>query len=99
MLVLVGIAPLLSAFFASWIAEANGCLLNEGSTNACVVAGADVGGMLYTMFVMGWLMLLTIWLIPAGLVVLIIAIIQRLTGRLQPGASSPAADLNIPANQ
>ena len=98
-LMLIGIAPLLSAFFASWIAAANGCSLNEGSATACVIAGADVGGMLYTMFVMGWLMLLTVWLIPAGLVVLIVAVIQRLTGPAQSHASAPSDDRPTPANQ
>ncbi len=98
-LMLIGIAPLLSAFFASWIAAANGCSLNEGSANACVIAGADVGGTLYTMFVMGWLMLLTVWLIPAGLVVLIVAIIQRLTGRAKPGDPAPVDEVTTAADE
>jgi hypothetical protein len=76
-ILLIGVAPLLSAFLASWIAETNQCLLNEGTTNSCVIGGRDWGGTLYTMFVMGWLMLLTIWLVPLGLVMLIIGLIQR----------------------
>jgi hypothetical protein len=82
-LLLVGVAPLVSAFVASWIAEANGCALHEGSTNACIIGGSDWGDALYTMFVMGWLMLLTVWLIPVGLVLAIVGLVQRLRGRYQ----------------
>jgi hypothetical protein len=86
-MLLIGIAPLASAFLASWIADAHGCLLNEGGHNRCIIGGSDWGNALYTMFVLGWLMLLTIWLIPVGLVLAIVGIVQRLRGPRQPSVS------------
>jgi hypothetical protein len=41
--------------------------LNEGSTSTCLVFGADVGGLLYTLFVAGWYIFLTL---PLGIVAL-----------------------------
>ncbi len=41
----------------------NGCRLDEAGTYPCVVAGVDVGGLLSFLFVLGWLMLVTI---PVG---------------------------------
>ncbi len=86
LLTLIAVAPLLSAFLASWIAEANGCALHEGGTNACVIGGSDWGGTLYTMFVMGWLMLLTIWLAPVGLILAIIGLVRAVR---QPPTAAP----------
>jgi hypothetical protein len=61
---------------AGWIAESHGCTLNEGSVNPCIVDGEDMGHTLYTMFVMGWFMLVTL---PAGLVALLVWIIVAVT--------------------
>lgn len=58
--------PLLSAFLASWIAELNGCQVNEGGAYPCLVAGRDIGGTLAFLFTLGWLALITI---PVGLLV------------------------------
>jgi hypothetical protein len=52
--------PAVCVVGASVIAGAQGCALNEGSVNPCVVAGHDVGGLLYGMFLMGWGALFTI---------------------------------------
>lgn len=57
--------PLLGVLIASAVANANGCRLDEAGTYPCVVAGQDVGGLLGSLFVLGWLMLLTI---PVGAV-------------------------------
>ena len=57
---LVALAPLLSVFIAGGIASATGCTVDEGSSHPCVIAGTDWGETLYTMFVMGWFMFLTI---------------------------------------
>ena len=53
-------APLVSVLVSSVVASALGCLLDEGSAHPCWLAGADIGDALYTAFVMGWLMLLTV---------------------------------------
>ncbi|BDP43147.1 hypothetical protein DAETH_31160 [Deinococcus aetherius] len=58
--------PLLGVLLSSWVAGANGCRLDEAGTYPCVVAGVDVGGLLSTLFVLGWLMLVTI---PVGVLV------------------------------
>ncbi|GMA15739.1 hypothetical protein E5F05_06160 [Deinococcus metallilatus] len=58
--------PLLSVLVASAVATANGCALDEGSIHPCVIAGWNAGGLLYTLGVLGWLMLLTL---PVGAVV------------------------------
>lgn len=48
---------------AGVIADSAGCRVNEAGANPCVIAGVDFGRALYTMLVLGWLMLVTI---PAG---------------------------------
>lgn len=67
LIVLIGVFPVISVVVSSAIAEANGCVLHEGSANPCIVFGADWGDTLYTMFVMGWALLFTI---PASTVLL-----------------------------
>ena len=77
-ILLIAVAPIISVIVAGWIANANGCALNEGSINPCVVNGTDIGGTLYTLGVMGWLMLATIPLGGLALLVwLIVAAIMR----------------------
>jgi hypothetical protein len=63
------ILPMISVFTASAIADASGCVLNEGSSHECIVSGTDIGDTLYTMFVMGWMFFLTV---PTGLVALVL---------------------------
>ncbi len=58
--VLACLAPLGAVMAASAIAEQAGCRLDEGSVHACIIWGADWGGALYTAFVSGWFMLLTL---------------------------------------
>lgn len=60
----VGFAPLLGVMWVGAVAEANGCQVDEGSVHSCIVDGRDMGQTLYTVGVMGWLMLVTI---PLGL--------------------------------
>ena len=52
--------PILSVFLAGTFAKLNGCELHEGFVNPCIVLGIDFGGLLYTMGVMGWFMLISI---------------------------------------
>ncbi|MGZ9810302.1 hypothetical protein ACXN5S_07530 [Pseudoroseicyclus sp. H15] len=72
-LVLIGLAPIASVALASLLADRAGCELHEGYANACIIAGKDRGDMLYTMFVAGWLMLMTIPLGFIGLVLLAVS--------------------------
>ena len=65
----VTLAPLISVVIASAIAEAHGCTLNEGGAHPCVINGVDYGETLVTMFVLGWLMLVTI---PGGAIACLI---------------------------
>jgi hypothetical protein len=46
------------------IANANGCKVDEGSVHPCIINGQDYGELLYSLGVMGWLMLVSI---PGGL--------------------------------
>ena len=52
--------PILSVAAAGTIASWNGCTLHEGFKNPCIVNGRDIGGTLYSMGVMGWLMIATV---------------------------------------
>jgi hypothetical protein len=64
LIILVAFAPIGSVMTCAVIANAHGCKVDEGSVHPCIVNGHDYGHLLYTLGVMGWLMLLTI---PAGL--------------------------------
>jgi len=53
------LVPLLSVLATALIANTLGCAVDEGSIHPCLVAGTDIGGLLYTMGMMGWLMIFT----------------------------------------
>ena len=86
---LIALAPLLSVLLASWIANAAGCALDEGSSHPCMIGGKDRGELLYTMFVMGWFMFLTL---PAGAMAFtawtITFVLHRASWRRRQSASS-----------
>lgn len=65
-LTIIAFAPLLSVLATYGIAETLGCTVDEGSIHPCLVGGFDIGSTLYTMGVMGWLM------IPAAPLMLIV---------------------------
>lgn len=75
LIVLFATAPLIGVVIASWLAEANGCMLNEGSLNPCIIFGMDWGSTLYTLFVLGWFMLATLPLGGGALIVFFIVFI------------------------
>lgn len=80
LLILVfAIAPLGSLMIASAVANAHGCTLDEGGVHPCFIGGVDRGSALETMFVLGWLMLITV---PVGgvafLLWLVVLILHRL---------------------
>ncbi len=66
-IVLWTIWPIVCVVVASFVASSCGCELNEANAHQCVILGIDVGPVLYDMFVMGWLMLVTI---PTGVAAL-----------------------------
>ncbi len=61
---LVALSPIGSVAVCGWIANSRGCKVDEGSVHPCVINGKDYGHLLYTLGVLGWLMLLTL---PAGM--------------------------------
>jgi len=75
---LVALAPIGSVIACSWIANIAGCRVDEGSVHPCIINGKDYGHMLYTLGVMGWLMLVTL---PGGAIAfavwLVVLIIHR----------------------
>ena len=84
---LVAATPVISMLVAVWVADANGCKLNEADAHRCLVAGLDIGGLLYDMFVLAWLALLTVPLGVLGLAGWLIAMItDRLASRRRPTA-------------
>lgn len=58
--VLLGIAPVILALCAGFVASVHGCALDEGSVRPCVIAGADWGEALYTLVMMAWFGLITL---------------------------------------
>ncbi len=77
LILLVALAPVISVAVAGWIAEANGCVLHEGFINPCIVNGVDAGSTLYTLFVLGWLMLATLPLGAMALAALLAILIAH----------------------
>jgi hypothetical protein len=65
--------PLVSTMAAGLVASHYGCKLDEGSVHACVIGGQDRGATLYSLGMMGWLMIATLP-IGSGLVVLWLAV-------------------------
>ncbi len=88
-IILFALAPIISVILSGWLASANGCMLDEGSTHPCVILGADRGELLYTMFVLGWFMFLTL---PAGalafVVWLVVLLVHRSSWRRGPAATA-----------
>jgi hypothetical protein len=78
---LLTFGPLLGVLLASAVASANGCRLDEAGAYPCVVAGVDVGGLLSGLFVLGWLMLLTL---PLGAVVGVVGAVLWWSRRKRP---------------
>src|SRR5437667_10957705 len=81
-IVLFPFAPIESVMPCAWIAKSHGCKEDEGSVHPCVINGKDYGQLLYTLGVLGWLMLITL---PAGAIAfvswLVVLIIHRTNWR------------------
>lgn len=84
----VALAPIASVVVCGWIANTHGCRVDEGSVHPCVINGHDYGQLLYTMGVLGWLMLVTL---PAGAlgfgVWLVVLLLHRLSWRRRAAAA------------
>ena len=80
LLVLFTVAPILSVTIASAVASHFGGKLDEGGPHPCIIHGVDVGGTLYSMFVAGWLMLLTL---PIGFLAILMFTLKLLQARLR----------------
>ena len=78
LLVLAGVLPGLVSLLATAIAGAAGCRLDEGLTHRCMILGLDWGDALGAMFVMFWFELLTIWLVPIGLIAMLIGTVSAM---------------------
>lgn len=75
LIVLVAAGPVIGALLAGLVAEANGCVLNEGDAHPCLILGMDVGPTLYTLFVLAWFGMMTLPLGAIALVVWFVALI------------------------
>jgi hypothetical protein len=78
LIVLFACAPIGSVIACAVIANAYGCKVDEGSVHPCIINGQDYGHTLYTLGVMGWLMLVTI---PAGVFAFVIWVIVLILHR------------------
>ena len=78
LIALVALAPVASVVACGVIANAHGCHVDEGSVHPCMINGKDYGQLLYTLGVMGWLMLVTL---PAGAVAFALWLVALLVHR------------------
>jgi ABC-type Fe3+ transport system permease subunit len=89
LIAVIALTPVASVVVSGWVAHSHGCQLDEGSSHPCLIDGKDYGETLTTMFVLGWLMLLTL---PAGAVMstgwLTVLLIHRSQG---PGLDRAAS--------
>ncbi|KKC40718.1 hypothetical protein WH87_02970 [Devosia epidermidihirudinis] len=76
---LLALWPLLSVLLTYTIADYAGCSVNEGMPQPCMIGDTNWGGTLYTMGVMGWLMIGTI---PLGFCAVLIWALALLTNYL-----------------
>ncbi len=98
LIVLFALAPVGSVVACGLIANAHGCKVDEGSVHPCIVNGHDYGQLLYTLGVLGWLMLVTI---PGGVFAFIIWLVvlilhreswrKRFAARVPPPIPPPPA--------
>jgi len=78
LILIVALLPVGSVVACALIANSHGCKVDEGSVHPCLINGNDYGHLLYTLGVLGWLMLVTI---PggmfAGMIWLIVLLLHR----------------------
>jgi hypothetical protein len=69
LILLYALAPLLSVLLCGVIASLAGCSVSEAGASPCPILGFDMGGVLVTMLVCGWLIF---WTLPSGLLFLVV---------------------------
>jgi hypothetical protein len=72
LIVLFAFAPVGSVILCGLIANTYGCKVDEGSVHPCIIGGHDYGELLYSLGVLGWLMLVTL---PIGALTFILWLI------------------------
>ena len=87
MQLLFALGPLLSVATAGLIAEANGCTLTEHEMHPCLAGDTDIGGLVTTLFMLGFLSVGTLPLGGAAFFVWLASlIIHRIAwGQMQKG--------------
>jgi len=79
--IIAAVTPISIAIGADALGGAFGCEVNEGSSSPCIVGGVDIGGMLSSAFVLGWLSILIIPFAGIGVLVgLIISVLDANRG-------------------
>jgi hypothetical protein len=90
LIVAFAFAPVGSVMLCAGIANAYGCKVDEGSVHPCIINGHDYGHFVYSLGVMGWLMLVSL---PSGLFAfvawLIFLLVHRATWRKRISAGIP----------
>lgn len=86
LLVLYTASPIICVLIASGIAGHYNCVLDESGAHPCMVGGRDIGGTLVTLFVTGWLMLLTL---PTGGTALLIYTIGLISAKSYAKRNKP----------
>src|ERR1700750_1419707 len=91
-------APIGSVMLCAAIANAYGCKVDEGSVHPCIINGHDYGWPLYSLGVMGWVMLLTISGGPVAVVRWLISLLlhhvacrSRISAAIPPPIAPPPA--------
>lgn len=81
LIIFLGALPLILAIGAGEVANLLGCRLDEGSIHPCDYHGRDIGGDLYTFFVLGWLGIATLPLaaiaVPVWILIAIVVTFLR----------------------
>ncbi len=68
--------PMLSVLLSAVLADWAGCHVDEGGGTPCLIGDADWGPFLTSLFVMGWLMLVTLPFMLASLVAWAIVLVR-----------------------
>lgn len=86
-IIVLAALPIIGLVIAGTIADANGCRVDEGSVHPCIVGGVDMGSMLYSLGVLGWMMLLSI---PGGILAVGVWVIVLIVHRAAWQRSNPS---------
>jgi hypothetical protein len=80
----VAVLPLLALMLSGVLAVITGCSINEGTVNTCQLGPVDIGSLLYTLFVSGWLIFISFPLgaLGCGIGVLVL-VVQLVSNRQQ----------------